>query len=77
MPNSRLCEQIHGMMRNGLRSAIGIMQADRQRMYSTGISYGLKEEWRILLTGTEEYHHQKKRAAKHSGNNLQHQYLSK
>ena len=61
MSNSWLCEQIHGMMRHGLRSAIGIMQANHQRMYATRIDYGLKEEQRRLLTAMEEYHRQKKR----------------
>jgi len=61
MSNSWLCEQVHGMMRHRLRSAIGIMQANHQGIYATRIDYGMKEEQHRLLIDTEEYHHQKKR----------------
>ena len=57
MSNSRLCEQIHGMMRHALRSSIGMEQADHQRMHSTGTDYNMKEERRkIASDDTGEYH---------------------
>jgi len=55
MSNSRLCEQIHGMMQHGLRSSVGIQQADHQRMFSTMIDYPMKEERRNMVTNTVEY----------------------
>ena len=45
MSNSRLCEQMHGMMRFGLSSAIGMDQADTQQMYATGPDYEMRQEW--------------------------------
>jgi hypothetical protein len=42
MSNSRLCEQIHGMMRAQLRSDIGMDQADAQLTHVTGLSYDMK-----------------------------------
>ena len=43
MSNSRLAEQVHGMMRHGLQSSIGMDQADHQRQFTTNIDYGLRE----------------------------------
>jgi len=34
MSNSRLCEQVHGMMRHGLRALVGMEQSDHQRAYN-------------------------------------------
>eukprot|EP00956_Cyclotella_meneghiniana_P026852 scaffold59070_cov82-Cyclotella_meneghiniana.AAC.2 len=46
MSNSRLCEQVHGMMRQRLRKDIGMDQADAQMGYLTRDSYELREERR-------------------------------
>ena len=45
MSNSRLCEQIHGMMRHGLRSQQGMAQVDAQNTYATTHSYKMKREY--------------------------------
>ena len=67
MSNSRLCEQIHGMMRHGLRSTVGMDQADHQRMYSTGTDYNMKEEMRTAEYGdSNEYRSKNKKASFHS-----------
>ena len=42
MSNSRLCEQIHGMMRHGLCSGLGMDQVDAQQSYSTSTDYEMK-----------------------------------
>jgi len=44
MSNSRLCEQIHGMMRFGLSSTIGMDQSDAIQTYATGLDYDMKRE---------------------------------
>lgn len=46
MSNSRLCEQIHSMMRQRLRKDIGMDQADAQMGYLTKDSYELREQRR-------------------------------
>ncbi len=46
--NSRLCEQIHGMMRRGLHSAHGMDQVDAQQSYSTSTDYEMKRERREI-----------------------------
>ena len=46
MSNSRLCEQVHGMMRQRLRKDIGMDQADAQMGYLTRDSYELREKRR-------------------------------
>ena len=76
MSNSRLCEQIHGMMRFGLRSAIGMDQADHHRMYNTGTNYGMNEERRRMLSDSDAYRKKNKTAAKHSATKSQQQRLS-
>ena len=71
MSNSCLCEQIHGMMRFGLRSAIGMDQADHHRMYNTGTNYGMNEERRRMLSDSDAYQKKNKTAAKHSATKSQ------
>ena len=77
MSNSRLCEQIHGMMRFGLRSAIGMDQADHQRMYNTSTDYEMKEERRKMVSDSDAYRQKNKKAASHSATKQQQQRLSK
>lgn len=52
MSNSRLCEQIHGMMRHGLRDGTGMDEADAQRSYATSTDYNMKEERRRMSLRT-------------------------
>lgn len=66
MSNSRLCEQVHGMC-HGLRSSVGMDQADHQRMYMMSTGYSMNEERRVLTTtSTEDCRKRYKKAAKHS-----------
>jgi hypothetical protein len=44
--NSRLCEQIHGMMRQRHRKGIGMDQDDSQQVYVTGTCYEMREQRR-------------------------------
>ncbi len=44
MSNSRLCEQIHGMMRHGLRSQQGMDHVDAQNTYSVRHDYRMRQE---------------------------------
>jgi len=44
MSNSRLCEQIHGMMRASLRSGTGMDEADARRSFASSLGYHLKQE---------------------------------
>ena len=72
MSNSRLCEQIHGMMRHGLRVGTGMDQADAQRCHSTETDYELRQERRdMAMESSSErptkrrkggYHHSKTKA---------------
>ena len=52
MSNSRLCEQIHGMMRFGLSSTIGMDQSDAIQTYATGTDYDMKRERRKTAKST-------------------------
>ena len=55
MSNSRLCEQIHGMMRHSLKSSgPGMDQIDATLFYATGTDYVMKRESRDLLSGRQE-----------------------
>ena len=47
--NSRLCEQIHGMLRKSLESGIGMDQADAQFSYKVNKEYYLREARRDLV----------------------------
>ena len=44
MSNSRLCEQIHGMMRHGLRSGQGMDHVDAQNTYTVRHAYCMRRE---------------------------------
>ena len=44
MSNSRLCEQIHGMMRHGLRSQQGMDHIDAQNTYTVRHAYRMRQE---------------------------------
>ncbi len=76
MSNSRLCEQIHGMMRHGLKKEIGMSQADHHRQYSSGIDYSLREARRSLGDGTTTDKEQQKKAKHHQKTKLQQELLS-
>ncbi len=49
MSNSRLCEQIHGMMRHGLHSGLEMDQVNAQQSYSTSTDYEMKQECREMV----------------------------
>jgi hypothetical protein len=66
LSNSRLCEQIHGMMRHGLRTQVGMEQADAQRIYNSGTDHEMKEERRNMSQLASEHRGKHKKAAKHS-----------
>ena len=76
MSNSRLCEQIHGMMRFGLSSAIGIDQADAQQTYATGPDYEMKQERReSAMDAMPEPPTKKYRRVKHNHSKVQQRLL--
>ena len=50
MSNSRLCEQIHGMMGAALWSGTGMDEADARRSFASGLGYSLKQERRDLAS---------------------------
>jgi hypothetical protein len=75
--NRRLCEQIHGMMRHGLRSGLGMNQVDAQQSYSTSTDYEMKRERREMVLEEDG----KPASKRHKGIDLnktkqQHQKLS-
>jgi hypothetical protein len=49
IPNSRLCKQIHGMMRHGLCSGTGMDEGDAQQSYATSTDYDMKQERRQMI----------------------------
>ena len=71
MSNSRLCEQIHGMMRHGLRAQTGMAQADHQRQYSVTTMYDMREERRLLGDGDGTTRESGKKALRHDRTKLQ------
>ena len=54
MSNSRLCEQIHGMMRHSLNPGIGMDQADHHRQYISTTGFEMCEERRKLCDGSDK-----------------------
>jgi hypothetical protein len=46
MSHSHLCELIHGMMRRGLHSSIGMDQVDAQQAHMISTEYDLREQGR-------------------------------
>ena len=77
MSNSRLCEQIHGMMRHGLRSGIGMDQADAQQTYATATDFEFKNERRqMVLNALPEPPTKKRKSVEHNKTKLQQQKLS-
>ncbi len=77
LSNSRLCEQVHGMMRHSLRKEIGMTQADHQRIYNSGIDHEMKEARRMLATNANIFRNKHKKAAVHSRTKEQLVFLSK
>ena len=66
LSNSRLCEQIHGMMWHALRKEIGIDEVDQQRIYMSGIAHKMNEERQNMISATIEHRDKHKTAVKHS-----------
>jgi len=65
--NSRLCEQIHGMMRFGLSRSIGMDQADAIQTYATSRDFEMKDERRRMdLDAMEDRPRKKSQAVKHN-----------
>ena len=75
MSNSRLCEQIHGMMRHSLTPGIGMDQADHQRQYSAMTGFKMREERRLLGDGTSESREKRKKALHHDKTKEQQRHL--
>ena len=75
MSNSRLCEQIHGMMRKVLRLGTGQEEADKHRAYSTGTDFEMKEERRAMVPGKKNV--KRRKAKRHSSTKAQHIQHSK
>ena len=73
MSNSRLCEQVHGMMRHGLRASIGMEQADAQRSYATSIDHEMKQQRRAMSNDNRE---KRRKGIDHDKTKLQQQKLS-
>ena len=76
LSNSRLCEQIHGMMRHGLRIQVGMEQSDHQRIYNSGIDHEMKEERRNMAEEASDFRDKHKKAKKHASTKDQHVRLS-
>ncbi len=75
MSNSRLCEQIHGMMRHGLNPSIGMAQADHHRQYTAGIDYRMREERRLMGDGSGGDRENRKKALRHDKSKTQQEML--
>merc|ERR1712130_74580 len=52
--NSRLCEQIHGMLRHALQSAMGLNQTNAAFSYKTNVEYNLREQRRDLANASSK-----------------------
>ena len=61
MSNSRLAEQVHGMMRHGLRFQYGMDQADHHRQFASHQDYIQREERRSISNTSGEVRSKKKR----------------
>ena len=66
MSNSRLDEQIHGMMRHSLRSQVGMDQADHQRQYMAKEEFEMRRQRRTLGDGDNRSKDERKQAKKHN-----------
>ena len=66
MSNSRLCEQIHRMIRHGLNPNIGMDEADHHRQYSSSTNFEMNEARRVLGDASGKSREKQKRAVKHS-----------
>lgn len=53
MSNSRLCEQIHGMLRHALRDGTGMDEVDDRQSYSVGPNYNMRQERREMVSSGE------------------------
>ena len=77
MSNSRLCEQIHGMMRASLQSGTGMDEADACRSFASGLGYHLKQERRDLASESVGPPKKKCRPVKNNRSNKQQGMVSK
>ena len=75
MSNSRLCEQIHGMMRHSLKSEIGMDQADHQRQYASQTDHGMREARQLVGDGYGKSRDEQKKARKHQKTKPQQEML--
>jgi len=71
MSNSRLVEQIHGMLRSNLRSQVGMDQADHHRQFSAHQEYKMREARRKIADESGEKRDKQKKALKHDKTNEQ------
>ena len=66
MSNSRLCKQIHGMMRHGLNPNIGMDEANHHRQCSSSTNYEMNEARRVLGDASGKSREEQKNAVKRS-----------
>ena len=79
MSNSRLCEQIHGMLRHALRDGTGMAEVDSRQGYAVRTDYEMKAERKNLVAdGTSPSRNgaKKMKPNKHSDTKIQVQLLS-
>ncbi|KAL7548650.1 hypothetical protein ACHAWF_011920 [Thalassiosira exigua] len=65
MSNSRLCNQIHVIQRNGLEPQTGMSLADHHREYSSTTDDGMREAQRTSRDGSSESLEERKKAKVH------------
>jgi hypothetical protein len=65
MSNSRLAEQIHGMMRSNLRGQVGMDQADHHRQFSAHQEYKMRRARREIADESGERRDKRKKALQH------------
>jgi len=77
MSNSRLCVQIHGIMRFGLARSIGMDQTDAIQTYATSRDFEMKYERRCMaLDAMEDCPHKKFQAVKYNQTKTQFHRMS-
>ncbi len=64
LSNSRLCEQIHNMMRYVLRGKIGMEQADHQHKYCAGTDHEMNKEQQNRTLNANEFKESNKKGSK-------------
>ena len=76
MSNSRLCEQLHGVMQHNLRSGTGMDEVDARQTYCTGRRYEMRQERRNMVSSSTERPTKKFCGVKHSKTKEQIEFLS-